>query len=200
MLKTQLNRTFQNLVKTNADIVVGISGGETMIKLLPFQIDPYILKKCIFVLIDERIVQWDSIKCNLRNLESRDSKINAIGPISEHQNLDVSGYQLYIEKMTNMPLDKLKLDLLILGFGKDGHIASIFNDSKNENLIYYSVNRKDNSKRMTLSMTVLQKSQNIYVISNSKEKTELLTNLDDDLPIHQLIKYNNSDKLWIFEI
>jgi len=200
MLKTQLNSTLKKLAKTNNRIVVGISGGKTIIKLLPFQLDSHVRKKCFFILIDERIVHWDSIKCNLRNLEASDPQINLFGPISKHQNMSALDYQLCIEKIVDTPLDKLELDLLILGFGLDGHVASIFNDNECDDLIYYSVNKEDSSKRMTFSMKLLLRSRQIYVISNSREKTKLLENLEVGLPIHKLIKHNNSDKLWIFEV
>ena len=199
MLKTKLNQTLRSIAKTRTNIFIGLSGGETIIESLPFQLDSDIMLKCTFLLIDERIVQWHSINCNRRKLELKDANLRVIGPISEHGNLNVLEHQLFLERVTNTSLNKLVLDVLILGFGNDGHIASIFENIDHERMLYYTTYKKDNSKRMTFSMKLLQKSRNIFLISNSKEKTELLKNLGDELPVHQLIKYNKSDNLWIFE-
>ena len=72
--------------------------------------------------------------------------------------------------------------------GNDGHIASIFPNSKElkENFITKPINRKD-FKRLTLSLNLINESKKIFLWLNSKTKSSIFKNLIKQIKIFQLI-------------
>ena len=69
-------------------------------------------------------------------------------------------------------LKKNSLDLILLGMGDDGHVASIFQENLNndENKIVKSVIRKD-FQRVSISLKTINTAKNIYLWLNNKKKT-----------------------------
>lgn len=95
---------------------------------------------------------------------------------------------------------KISFDLILLGMGKDGHIASIFPESKEltENFISKSVIRKD-FKRITLSLNIINNSRKIVLWLNQKfisKKFDKLRNKGIKIPVNNLIR----NKTLIFRI
>lgn len=88
-----------------------------------------------------------------------------------------------------------RLDLIVLGMGKDGHFASIF---PNDKLSIMSINKDDyffSTKapsypvdRISCSLNLLMKSTKIILLITGKEKLEILSDTKQDLPIHKLLK------------
>ena len=86
---------------------------------------------------------------------------------------------------------KRSFDLVLLGMGNDGHIASIFKDNLNIKLnkIATSVTRKD-FQRLSLTLKVINKAKNICLWLNDKKKTKVFKSfkIKKKIPVFNLKK------------
>ena len=87
---------------------------------------------------------------------------------------------------------KISFDIFLLGMGNDGHVASIFPNSKEikKKFIVNYVNKKD-FKRITLGMNIINNSKNIFLWLNTKKKTKIFERLrkkDKSIPVNNLNK------------
>ena len=76
---------------------------------------------------------------------------------------------------------KASFDLVILGIGKDGHIASLFKDNidkKNKKIVDF-VKKKDFS-RITLTLKCLNNSKNIFLWAPGKDKLNIVKKIISD--------------------
>ena len=107
----------------------------------------------------------------------------------------------YKKKITNyFNYGKINFDLILLGMGEDGHIASIFENTlkKRENKTVVSVIRKD-FKRISLSLKTINNSKNIFLWLNSHKITKiykLLKKNKQKIPVYNLKR----NKIFIFKI
>ena len=95
---------------------------------------------------------------------------------------------------------KIKFDLMLLGMGKDGHIASIFPNSKElkNKFIVKPVIRND-FKRMTLSLNIINDSSKILLWLPDKKISKIYKNISKKgkfIPVNAL----NKKKLICFKI
>ena len=89
-----------------------------------------------------------------------------------------------------------RTDILILGMGGDGHIASLFpNDaSSTEGLLTNDVTYINTQapvtpiKRISCTKTVIKNTQRVYLLISGEEKREVLENENLNLPIHTILK------------
>ncbi len=85
---------------------------------------------------------------------------------------------------------KITFDYFLLGMGEDGHIASIFPDANEiqKEVIAYPVFRND-FKRITLSLNIINNSKKIILWLNNKSKTKKyasLKKLGNNIPVNNL--------------
>ncbi len=95
---------------------------------------------------------------------------------------------------------KINFDYCLLGMGKDGHIASLFPNSKNLNkkFITKPVIRKD-FNRITLSLNIINSSKKILLWLNTKSKSNIYSKIKKkggEIPVNNL----NSNKTIIYKI
>ena len=94
---------------------------------------------------------------------------------------------------------KVSFDLILLGMGSDGHIASLFPDNLNlkTNKIVSHVLRKD-FQRITLNLNVINRAKKIFLWLNTKTKSNTYRKLKNNkkLPVN----YINKDKTNLFLI
>ena len=154
---------------------------------------------------DERIVSKRSRNSNYNLVNRLLFKNNKIGKkqiFSIKTNLkDISLIaRNYENNIKNYFKNNLKsFDLIILGMGNDGHIASIFfNDKKirNKSLVR-GIIRKD-FFRVTLGIDLINKSKRIWLWLPSRKKTNIYNKFKNkkDIPVSLL----NKKKLKIFSI
>jgi len=110
--------------------------------------------------------------------------------IDTNNNLNNSA-QKYKRKIINyFRNNKNFFDCVLLGMGEDGHIASIFPNSKliKEKFVVKAVKRKD-FNRITLSLNIINKSKKIILWLNSKFKSKIFDKykrLGKHLPVNNL--------------
>ena len=95
---------------------------------------------------------------------------------------------------------KITFDYCLLGMGRDGHVASLFPNSKNLNkkFITKPITRKD-FKRITLSLNVINNSKKILLWLNNKSISKIYMDLrkkGKTIPVNKL----NKNKIFIYKI
>ena len=130
---------------------------------------------------DERIVSKNSINSNynlvnkflFNNNEIKKKQVFSIKTNLKDMSLIVSNYENSIK---NYFKKKLKsFDLIILGMGNDGHIASIFFDDKkikNKSLVRVIV--RNDFYRVTLGIDLINKSKRIWLWLPTRKKRDYI--------------------------
>ena len=166
-----------------------LTGGKSPLKLykkLAMEKDiPW--KKIDFFLSDERYVEENSKYSNINMCKKK--FLNKI-PISNKQIYMMSVNKKKINKISEDYEKKIKkyfsgkkvaFDLVILGVGKDGHVASLFEENvlkKNKKIVDF-VSRQDFS-RITLTLKCLNNSKNIFLWAPGKGKSNIVKKIISD--------------------
>ena len=159
-------------------------------------------KKIDFFIGDERYVNANSINSNinlckkylLNNIKISKKQIFSISTNSQSIQKDTKNYEKKIKKYFKNK--KVKFDLVLLGIGNDGHIASLFKnniDLKNHKNVSY-VKKKD-FNRITLTINSINKSKLIFLWAPIKKKNRIIKKICFDYnkkyPASFLRKKNN---------
>lgn len=161
-------------------------------------------KKINFYMVDERYVSPNQADSNYRMIfealiKPLKNKIKGFYYFDTTKPIQQSleQYQEIIEK-----LPPKYFDLIILGIGPDGHIASLFPGSKalteNKKLTAHTqTNQFAVKDRLTLTFPAILKSQKILVLLKGKEKEKVLLNLQNpkikakDFPAKKLLRHKD---------
>ena len=154
---------------------------------------------------DERIVSKNSINSNynlvnkflFNNNEIKKKQVFSIKTNLKDISLIVRNYENSIKNYFKKKL--ISFDLIILGMGNDGHIASIFFDDKkikNKSLVRVIV--RNDFYRVTLGIDLINKSKRIWLWLPTRKKTRLYNSLKNkkNIPVSLL----NKKKLKVFSI
>ena len=120
--------------------------------------------------------------------------------IDTNNNLNNSAQKYKRKIIKYFKNNKNFFDCVLLGMGEDGHIASIFPNSKliKEKFVVKAVKRKD-FNRITLSLNIINKSKKIILWLNSKFKSKIFDKykrLGKHFPVNNL----NRKKIIVFKI
>lgn len=197
---------------------VALSGGSTALyffeKLCLQNISKDILQKTRLFFSDERVVYPDNPKSNAYNASNALLKKGFLKenffPIITH---DLNGqqaakeYENLLDKLLNKKNSLPCFDLLYLGIGTDGHIASLFPKSEllsfdiDQQVAYFK--REDvEFERITFCPNLIINAQKLVFLTCGKEKKEILQKVihgsyeNDKLPAQFII--NNSNKAVLF--
>jgi len=128
---------------------------------------------------DERFVPKKSKNSNyqlvhkhlLKKIKINNKQIYFINTKNKSAQLSAKNYEKKL--IAYFKKNKIVFDLILLGMGNDGHIASIFTEDLNNNSkkIVKSVIRKD-FRRITLSLNTINKAKSIFLWLNSKKQTK----------------------------
>jgi 6-phosphogluconolactonase len=182
-LSERASKFFVNIHNKSSNAVYVFPGGTTPILFfnkIANNIKDW--KSTTLILSDERMVDKDNSLSNAYHLNK-----NLINQIN---NLKLPKF-LTFEEFMNPDFNKInksfdhelsninKPTFTLLGFGKDGHIASLFpnnfNLNKNKDDQYEVIkNDFDNFYRVSLTLNYLTQSKNIGFIISGKEKSESL--------------------------
>tara|TARA_B110000503_G_scaffold131768_1_gene206840 strand:- start:1503 stop:1991 length:489 start_codon:yes stop_codon:yes gene_type:complete len=145
---------------------------------------------CKLILSDERLV---SLNSNLRNDVFFKYLIKK--KILKKNNFLNYNYKSYshrkISKL-NSRVKKIRINNAIMGLGKDGHLASIFNLDYSDQSNFYLINNspKIPRARITIALKNIHKCKNIILIASKKNKAKEIKNIRNN----KLLK-NNLKKL-----
>lgn len=211
-LSEQVSQSFQEVHKKYSNSIYIFPGGATPIlfyKKIASKVKDW--KGSTFILSDERLVDKNNSLSNSYHLNKN--------LLSQINNLKLPKF-LSFEKFMNSNFNKIhdsfaseikNIDnpsYTLLGFGKDGHIASLFpnnfNMDLNEEKFYVLIkNDFDNYFRVSLTLNYLIKSKQIAFIISGKEKAQALKNslLKPYNPLKRPAQYlikNHKNKINIF--
>lgn len=179
-----LVKKIKKLILNSSDCKIGLSGGSTpwpIYKALA-NCDDIDFEKVIFFIVDERYVQEDDENSNLRMIKSCFEPVLAKGAKIIAYNTKLTWLECaqdYNEKLKNLAPEGL--DLIILGMGEDGHIASAFPKSEaldsEENVVTTTTENFAVNKRIGMTVKYILKSKEIILLLKGEKKGEALKEL-----------------------
>ncbi len=198
---------------------IGLSGGTSLNLLYDTFVKKQIdLSRYNLCLIDDRCVPVESKNSNKGNLyKNLISRIKNKPKIYDIYDDELSMHDNITKASLLITKECLPLDMLILGMGDDGHIASIFSDIKEpllesimniKNKKNFSIisSKKSRTSRITMNINTLVKSKKIYLVIPEREKYKILKKSmliknEKLFPVYSLIKYLDSNsQLFIYAI
>lgn len=135
---------------------------------------------------DERFVPADSLERNAHPLHGtvKNSMITIHeGPASDQ----ISEIDAAVESYRK-ELDEIDLDLIILGVGPDGHVASLFpglwNEDEDESVIAVTNSPKPPAVRLSFSMALINSAQEVWIVAAGESKGEaVIAIVEEDLSL-----------------
>ena len=159
-------------------------------------------KKIDFFISDERYVNELSSNSNIRmckknlleKIKATNKQIYKVSTDKHTVKKSVADYEKKIKKYFNKK--KISFDLILLGIGNDGHVASLFknniNKKTNKNVISI---KKKGFLRISLTLKCLVKSKNIFLWVPNKNKSDIIEKIlldnKNKYPASFLKKKNN---------
>lgn len=188
---------------------IALSGGRTpqlLFQTMANQFDPTTWHSLSFFWGDERLVPYDDSESNyghFANLLIKPGIIspNQVFPIpTQEKNVEQNLIALKRLLSTRLPLvDGFPIfDLVILGVGNDGHVASIFPDHldsfKSGEMAEIAFHPQTGQERLTLTGSTLNHAKEIIFLCTGIDKKTILTQIiqkqSSDLPATHLVATN----------
>ena len=218
MLNTFMESAKDSIKKRN-QFTVALSGGSTPRKLYRMLAeDPYRSEipwgKIHIFWVDERCVPENDPASNYgaakKDFVDRISVPSGQIHAMRGQILPQQGAELYAEELKkNLPIDAdgfPVLDMILLGIGKDGHIASLFPGQRSleetKRWVLAVSGGDPNLKRLTLTYPVLNRAGQIVLMVTGKAKAQIVKTVFENrraqLPA-QKIEPINGQLIWILD-
>jgi 6-phosphogluconolactonase len=201
--KSFLSSRIETLLQTKDNVYIALPGGSTPMPILKLLAKEKLdWQRIFFYQTDERIV----------NINNKENNFNCLNKFFFSQ-IDTTSFPMYtgnispVEACENYinELQKLEIhdnipcfDLIILGMGEDGHIASIFPNSfllrEQKKWVAIDCEKRNGRARMTLCLSVLINAKEIILLATGLNKIKLLEdkNARKNLPIETLINENQN--------
>ena len=156
---------------------------------------------------DERFVPRNSkysnyllAKKNLLNLININK--NQIYPINTKKNTSLKSSKHYGKIIKNyFKRNKIMFDIVLLGMGYDGHIASVFPgdlDIKSNSIVRHVI--KDDFERISINLKIINNSRSIFLWLNSKKRTRIFFKLKNKKKSQVPVSYLNNSKTTVFSL
>lgn len=144
------------------------------------------MKTHIF-LTDERFVGFDHPDSNfmmikdlvLNYVNIPEANIHPIVTYCEHAKISAGQYAKELQRFFNMSANQLpRFDLITLGLGVDGHIASLFPESvelfAEKEWVVATQSMRHKHSRVSLTLPVINHARNVYVMAIGESKARAL--------------------------
>ncbi|XP_060067801.1 GDH/6PGL endoplasmic bifunctional protein-like [Ylistrum balloti] len=177
-------------LKVRDYVNIAFSGGKTPIKLFQVLADrqPPVPWEFIHIWqVDERCFSRQLDESNFKSLLDNLIKHIPIPYLHIHPmpvevagrvcSPDDRGSRVYEEDIQHYIPD-LKIDVIVLGLGSDGHTASLFPNRSHENSSLISMETK--KSRMTMTLQLLNKGRQVLALVTGNKKHDILMALQDD--------------------
>ncbi|HOK95052.1 MAG TPA: 6-phosphogluconolactonase [Anaerohalosphaeraceae bacterium] len=173
-------------IRQGRNFYAALSGGQTPLRFFDKLPDAALCWKRIHLFwVDERCVDPDNPASNfgqarrafLQKIDIPSENIHRIR--GEHQDSTAAAaeYEENIRSAFHLAPDQWpQFDLIVLGVGSDGHIGSVFPDAYHllETNALASVVQRDDYRRITLTMPVIQNARRILVLAAGRSKADIL--------------------------
>jgi 6-phosphogluconolactonase len=164
--------------------LLGLCGGRSISRVFA-SIDPVLAGKDIIstLLIDERALPLTNPDTNYYLLNEEFAKTTNIKNQLNLIPFDIENEEKSFDKYeSTLAAYEGKFDLIFLGVGEDGHVASIFpnleiSHSVERNYFTFDGSPKPPSKRLTASHEVIEKSKNVVLLVFGEGKRLVLENI-----------------------
>lgn len=186
--------TIEKVLQKKGCFRLCLSGGTSILKTLELFSEKNIpWEKIVIYQTDERVVSLDSEDSNFywikKNLGNSGATLRPFyNGYTEQESIQFYDHYLNL----NCKDEDCTFDLLLLGFGEDGHIASLFPGKEHlegEDMVLYIAERLNGYQRLSLSLSQLKRSSSTFIISYGETKHHTLKGSSHlNLPIHQFLK------------
>ncbi|MFH1594628.1 MAG: 6-phosphogluconolactonase [Candidatus Omnitrophota bacterium] len=210
------NRLTQKAIEARGRSVIAVSGGRSpvgLFKKLSNYKEGMRWKKTHIFLVDERFAPLDDSASNYRMIKENlldmvDIPKTNIHPVQIEESVEISAnaYEKEIANFFDLKKNEIpRFDMILLGLGEDGHIASLFPGdnavSERKSLaIPITLDRLQHS-RVTLTLPVINNARKIiFFITGEKKAFAVKGLLEDDgkMPA-QLVKPVNGEMLFFLD-
>ncbi|MGB0879389.1 MAG: 6-phosphogluconolactonase [Polaribacter sp.] len=189
-----LKNSIEELLENSSTITIALSGGNSPLpvyeKLSTFELE---WNRITFFLVDERCVPNSSSESNYGNIKkvlfnNIDSSNFPVIKTMQSFKKCADNYQQKIldnvKKINNIP----SFDLIILGMGLDGHIASLFPKTKalneDKNVVVLNDVPQLNTQRITMTFPLIMNAKKLVLLIKGEEKKKVfIDSLTQDLPV-----------------
>lgn len=179
----------ENAGEDKKEITVGLPGGRSILPVLEaLKNKTELLDKISFILVDERRTgdkNADVLKKSISNLSTPQ--------ITEDVEKDLKHYTSLLKPF----------DVIILGVGEDGHVASLFPGNPaldSENLVEHITNSpKEPSERMTITFKAMSENATIILLFLGKDKKNALRFFieEDDYQLSPASYFKKYESLYV---
>lgn len=193
-VKEDVLLSISEALSKHKDCRIALAGGSTPEKLYRMLAEENLpWEKIKLVLADERYVPSDDNESNLKMI--RNALINHISiPPENVISFDTSlpresAAKEMSRKLTALLAERHPLfDILILGAGEDGHVASLFEGDSAVNSSYYAdaAYAKDypTKERLTLTLIPLKNADKVFLLLKGAKKSVLFKELENETSQH----------------
>jgi len=206
----EVSNTIKLLLEGKKVIHIALSGGSTPLPILEKLKDEVLdWERIYFFLVDERCVPLTSTESNFSAIKNIffdfiPSKAYAMFDGTETPEKSASLYEEIIDK--TLPKNELGtplFDLVLLGMGTDGHIASLFPSTKalleSKRMIVSNYVPQLSSTRISFTYPLIIAASHKIMFIKGKEKTQILKDLENqnahDYPVNKI--YRESNIKWL---
>tara|TARA_R110000868_G_scaffold383578_12_gene650764 strand:- start:15517 stop:16215 length:699 start_codon:yes stop_codon:yes gene_type:complete len=166
-------------------------------------------EKVNFFWIDERWVPKESEESNsgnaIRILKDISANFYQMQTESDNPKISAKNYELLIKEKIESKNGVPVFDLVLLGMGEDGHIASLFPETdaiqETQHLVVSNYVPKLSEDRLTVTFPVLKSALETLIIIKGEKKVDILKGIISEnigLPISSFFENNNNKKTWIY--
>ncbi len=205
-------RTIHQILSEKENVNIGLSGGRSPISIFTYindnkAIEEETWEKVNFYWIDERVVPFEDNQNNagnaMRILKSIPANYYPINTSLGSPAVIAGEYDKLLRE--NLPETEgvPTFDLVLLGMGEDGHIASLFPDTaalhETQKAVVENYVEKLDSDRITVTYPVLNTASDTLVIIRGSEKKDVIHQLmlrEGNYPIEGVLE-NDNERTWI---